>query len=335
MKEKLSSFKGKKRKQTLRTTFPTVSGPNCLILTTQDNDPREGRPRIHRPEVGEAVLQRLYENPRVSSRGVGNTENVSHQAVLRIAHEDNLRPFHLQKVHKLHPGDPPLREDWSNFLINQYDNDDDSLSRLLMTDEATFTRGGKVNVHNNHVWAHNNPHASFVHGHQQRFSINVWAGMIGNYLIGPYILPPRLNGQTYLRFLQEVLPGLLEEVPLEVQNRMWFQHDGAPPHNAREVREHLDMTYPGRWIGRGGPVRWPPRCCDYSVMDFFFWGATSDLVCDGTEIKSEEELVARIAAAAGHIRDNADIEFPRVWDSLLKRCHICLKESGGNLEQFL
>jgi len=45
-------------------------------------------------------------------------------------------------------------------------------------------------------------------------------------------------------------------------------------------------------------------------MDFFFWGAMSDLVYDGTEIQSEEELVARIAAAAGHIRDNADTVSP-------------------------
>ena len=47
--------------------------------------------------------------------------------------------------------------------------------------------------------------------------------------IGPYLLPPRLTGHTYLIFLQEVLGEILEDMSLENRRRLWFQHDGAPP----------------------------------------------------------------------------------------------------------
>jgi hypothetical protein len=31
-------------------------------------------------------------------------------------------------------------------------------------------------------------------GHQQQFTINVWAGLIGDVLVGPHVLPRRLTG---------------------------------------------------------------------------------------------------------------------------------------------
>ena len=120
-----------------------------------------------------------------------------------------------------------------------------------MTDECCFTRNGISNYHNSHVWAYENPHAIHQSNFQQRFQINVWAGIIGNNLIGP-----------------TDLDVLLEDVPLETIRQMWFMHD-APPHYSRQVREDLDHTYPHQWIGRGGPVSWPPRSPDLNSSDFF------------------------------------------------------------------
>lgn len=73
--------------------------------------------------------------------------------------------------------------------------------------------------------------------------MNVWAGIVNDYLIGPYLLPTRLNGRCYRIFLEEVLPELLQEVPIGVRNQMWFQHDGAPAHFSMEVRNYLDATF--------------------------------------------------------------------------------------------
>jgi hypothetical protein len=38
--------------------------------------------------------------------------------------------------------------------------------------------------------------------------------MVRDLLIGPYELLPRLSGASYLHYLKEELPELLEDVPL-------------------------------------------------------------------------------------------------------------------------
>ena len=57
-----------------------------------------------------------------------------------------------------------------------------------------------------------------------------------------------------------------------------FQQDGAPPHFAADVRRFLDKIFPGRWIGRDGPIRWAPRSPDSTPLDFFLWGHLKNVV---------------------------------------------------------
>jgi hypothetical protein len=48
------------------------------------------------------------------------------------------------------------------------------------------------------------------------FSINVWAGVAGDCLVGPHDLPHQLTGNYYRYFLLHYLPKQLEDVPLAV-----------------------------------------------------------------------------------------------------------------------
>jgi hypothetical protein len=92
------------------------------------------------------------------------------------------------------------------------------------------------------------------------------------------------------------MPGLLEEVPLSVRQGIWFQHDGAPPHCAENVRKWLDVKYPGRWIGRGGHIASPPCSRDLTPFDLFLWGHLKE---HGYAVPptSIEDLVATLHAA--------------------------------------
>jgi hypothetical protein len=54
-------------------------------------------------------------------------------------------------------------------------------------------------------------------------------------VVGAILLPDRLTAQRYLDFLETVVPGLLEDVPLVVRQRLWFQHDGAAAHCEEEA----------------------------------------------------------------------------------------------------
>ena len=127
--------------------------------------------------------------------------------------------------------------------------------------------------------AHDHMNFFAVEGNLQlRFSVNVCCAVLDDQLIGPFILEGRLTGKAYLRFLQEELPRLLEDVSLNKQGRMYFRHDGAPPHSSREVINFLNYRFPGRWIGRGSPHNWPARSPDLSPLDYCVWGWMKELV---------------------------------------------------------
>lgn len=66
-----------------------------------------------------------------------------------------------------------------------------------------------------------------------------------------------VNGRIFLNFLVEKLSPLLEDLPL--RQNMWMQLNGAICHFSVNVRQYMNIIFPDRWIGRGGPVSWPPR----------------------------------------------------------------------------
>jgi len=107
------------------------------------------------------------------------------------------------------------------------------LSVILFSDEASFTRDGVNNLRNVHTWSHDNAHETSVTNFQRRFTVNVWCGVLGNKLIGPFVFDNSLTGNAYEVFLWNELQGLLEDIPLMIRSQMYFQHDGAPPHYTR------------------------------------------------------------------------------------------------------
>lgn len=74
------------------------------------------------------------------------------------------------------------------------------------------------------------------------FKINMRAGIIDRFIIGPVILPPRLNGINYLDHLVN-LPRLFDELPLAIRQNMWFMHAGASRHFTLNVRNHLKENF--------------------------------------------------------------------------------------------
>ncbi|CAH1110323.1 unnamed protein product [Psylliodes chrysocephalus] len=139
-----------------------------------------------------------------------------------------------------------------------------------------------------------NPHAITETHFQEQFSVNVWAGIISNHLLGPFFLPGRLDGQSYLHFLEEKLRGLLEDVPIPLRNQMWFMHDGAPAHFSLIVRNHLNTVYPGRCIGRGGSQKWPVRSPNLNSLDLFLWGHLKTLMYQ-TPVNTVEDYLNECA----------------------------------------
>lgn len=70
----------------------------------------------------------------------------------------------------------------------------------------------------------------------------MFGGMVYDHLIGPYLLQTRLERDSYLVYLREVLAELFTCVQLQIKQRMWFQYDGTPDYIV-DVRNALDIMY--------------------------------------------------------------------------------------------
>lgn len=290
-----------------------------------------GRPRTARTiEMEENILDLVTDDPTISVRKLATPLYTSKSLVHRVLQEQLLHPYHFQKVHSMTPDDYPARVEYANWFLQKHQENNTFVSRVLWTDEAGFSRDGVINSHNLHMWDEENPHAIIQTKNQHKFLINIWMGIIGNHLIGPFIIDGRLNGVNYLQFLQEELNNLLEEVPLQIRNNMWFMHDGAPPHFSVIVREYLDNRFPNQWIGRGGPFPWPPRSPDLNPLDFFLWGYLKDLVYT-TPVQTREELLERIMFHCAAIRNNPNMLF-QVQRACLSKLRKCVAVQGAHFE---
>jgi len=112
---------------------------------------------------------------------------------------------------------------------------------------------------------------------------------------------------------------------------MWLQQDGAPPHYARAAREVLDQMFPGRWIGRSGPVDWSARSPDITIIDFFVWRFQKEEVYE-TRPQNPDELKDRIRAACRKITPEMLRE---ARTSFLQRVRLCVAQHGGHFEHLL
>ena len=52
-----------------------------------------------------------------------------------------------------------------------------------------------------------------------------------------------------------------------------------------------------------------------------------------TEVDTVEELLARIIIAFDEIRENFNVQL--IAESMIKRCHACIRAGGAHFEQFL
>jgi len=65
----------------------------------------------------------------------------------------------------------------------------------------------------------------------------------------------------------------------------------------------LDATFPNRWIGRDGPIPWPPRSPDITPLDFFLLDYVQDKVFS-TPVPGITNLKARITGAFATVTED-------------------------------
>ena len=222
--------------------------------------------------------------------------NVPRSIVSRVLRFYKFHPYHVKLTQQLERNDFNSRLLFCQWAQSTLQQDPSFFSYVLFSDEATFKNTGELNRHNCHYWSRVNPLWQRSVPFQKQWSLNVWAGIIGEYIIGPYFFDTPLTGQKYLRFLEQSLTDLLDNVDLTTRRKMWFQHDGAPVHYDRRVRNLLELRFPQRWIGPGSAIAWPPRSPDLTPLDFFLWGYVKEKVFS-SQPTSIEDMKERISNA--------------------------------------
>ena len=111
-------------------------------------------------------------------------------------------------------------------------------------------------------------------------------------------------------------------------NKLYFQQDGAPPHYATAVRNLLDETFPDKWIGRRGPIEFPPQSPDITPMDFFVWGVIKDSVYS-RKPRSVEDLRQFVIDAFANLDHDL---CTKVCHSVVSHCRECIKAEGLQFE---
>lgn len=302
-----------------------------LGLPSRRREPVLPAPAV-RQDIDEEILRLVTADPMLSVRRIAVRLGISKMRVWRVLKKEGLHPFHFRRAQNLRDEDSVPRLVFCTWILRQHRLHLNFLRQILWTDEATFTRAGITNHRNLHIWAAENPYAVRETTFQHEFSINMWAGIIDDLIIGPFELPNRLTQEVMLNFLRNDLPLLLEDVPLLTRRNMYFQLDGAPAHYALTVREYLNENY-RRWIGRGGPVAWPPRSPDLTPLDYYFWGYMKQKVY-AVPIISRNQLKERIVAAAAEISANHS-EIRRTTKSMSFRALACITANGSHFENLI
>lgn len=326
--------------QTYQANFPERRQPDIKVFKRLDENmqlygslkkPKRNRNMIVDDE--ELTLACVAANPNISCRQIENEVNVSKSRASTILKKHKFHPYKLHLSQTLQPNDNIRRLTFCRWLINKITENVDFINTILWTDESYFSNCGLFNRHNEHYWAQENPHIVIPRRNQVRFGFSVFCGIMGNRLLGPIIFDGTLTAQRYLEILQTTLEDLLDDLPLAQNMQIWYQQDGAPAHNARDVITYLNGRFNNKVIATNTPVQWPARSADLTPLDFYLWGTLKNKVYGSNfNYNNVEELREAVTEAINGINRNT---LRKVTGSVVKRCQLCLANNGQHFEHFL
>ncbi|KFM64525.1 hypothetical protein X975_16921, partial [Stegodyphus mimosarum] len=190
----------------------------------------------------------------------------------------------------------PRRMAFATDMLRRIEDDAEFLKRIMFSDETSFHLSGIVNRQNVRIWGSENPY-EYREAQRDTPKVNVWCGLMHDGVIGPFFFTEKtVSSVVYLDMLENFVFPQLEEL----QPHVFLQQDGAPPHWGTIVRTSLNDHFTGRWIGRGGPIPWPPRSPDIPLLDFFLWGLVKDNVYR-RRVSNMDDLKARITTVIASV----------------------------------
>lgn len=269
-------------------------------------------------------------NPHATLRSTATEVGISKSSVRNVLKKHKFHPYKVQLHQEMNEDDPDRRLQFCEQLLMEINNNNNYISQVCFSDEAAFSLHGVVNRHNCRYWSDVNPHWMIEAHTQHEQKVNVWAGILGNSIVGPFFIDGNLNGQKYLEMLEQNIVPAINGIAQDLYDPI-FQQDGAPPHYHLTVRNFLNERFPGRWIGRRGAIEWPARSPDLTPLDFFFWGFLKSKVYE-TRPQNVNELRDRIVHCCHLITPDMLENVRRAFQA---RLYFCQEVNGGHFEQLI
>jgi hypothetical protein len=202
--------------------------------------------------------------------------------------------------------------------------------RIVFTDECTFTLHHPPNKQNYREWSKTNPHNVHASNSQYPATVNVWAGIVDHTIVGPFFIQGTLTGEKYLELLQtEIAPAVAN---LNIEQEIWYLHDGCPAHNYGPAVEFLHEAFPGHVIGTHEALQWPPRSPDLNPPDSFLWGHIKSKIYGMTPFADVVALRAAIEECCANI---THVELRSVMSHFYDCLGYCVAADGGRFEHLI
>lgn len=276
-----------------------------------------------------AVMQSVVEMPTTSISTLSRNLNISYTSIQRLLKKNKFKAYKPKFVHTLMERDYDQRMYFSFWLQGKIEEDRSFTKFILFSDECTFTSNGVVSSQNCRWWADRNPDFIIETNNQYYFKVNVWCGIFNNRIIGPFFFREALNAVRYLQFLQNEFFAVLENFTLEERLKMYFQQDGASIHSTLEVRNWLNTTFSGKWIGRFSEINWPPRSPDMTPCDFFLWGYLKNKVYAHRPFQNVVHLEETIHQCIAEIPPHF---LAKIQHQMYQRTILCIERNGRHVE---
>lgn len=277
------------------------------------------------------VLGAVANNPKTSTRKLKTITSVPRTTIRQTLKRHKFKPYRTRKVHFLRHEDFERRINFCEWFLGKCNEVQNFPLNCIWTDEAYISSSGIFNRYNSYTWAQQNPHPVLEQRNQGRYGFSVWAGVFRGRIIGPFIYDGILTSQRYLQILVEQIEPFIDNMPLIELNNVYFQHDGAPPHNAAIINNFLADNFANNWIANQGPNRWPPRSPDLTPMDFFLWGRLKDLIFKHP-INSRQDLQVAVLRSFESL---TPIELMNSARHVQTRCRLCVRERGRQFEHLI
>lgn len=314
------------RNQPSRRYFSWLEGKLRSVPVAEENERF-----IINEETEINVLALIEINKTYSIRQIAYELDISRESTRKILKKHGYRCYKYQLHQNLYEIDSERRIEFCQWILQRIHLAPNFVSTILFTDESRFTNNGMFNRNNTRYWSRENENLIIEGNFQERFGVNVWAGIVGEHLVGPILFEGHLNGNRYLDFLQNDIEGHIQNLPLNLQENLYFMQDGAPPHNARQVTDYLENRFGNNVIANRGPIRWPPRSPDLTPCDYFLWAHLKNMVYR-TPPTNLEDLENRIIRAFQSI---TPAMLANVLRENLERFNKCLEVAGSHFEHLL